>query len=59
MYVLGIDKGYWSGALHQMEPTHIIIVIWVKDILTELTVEIYSSKSLVRAIGKVLLLKLS
>ena len=40
------------------EPTHIIVVIWVQNVQTELMVEIYS-KSLVRAIGKVLLMKLS
>ena len=35
-----------------------MIAIWVKDIQTELMVEIYSM-SLVRAIGKVLLIKFS
>ena len=34
------------------------MVIWVKNLQTELMVEIYS-KSLVRAIGKVFLMKLS
>ena len=40
------------------EPTRILMVIWVKILQTELTVEIYS-KSQVRAIGKVVLMKLS
>ena len=35
-----------------------IVVIWVKKIQAELMAEIYS-KSVVRAIGKVLLIKLS
>ena len=51
MYVLGIDKGSWSGALHQREKTRSVMVIWVKNFQTELRVEIYS-KSLVRDIGK-------
>ena len=38
------------------EPTHSIVAIWVRIFQTELLVEIYS-KSLVRAIGKVLLMK--
>ena len=41
-----------------MEPTHSIVVIWVKNFQTELVMEIYF-KSLVRAIGEVLLMKLS
>ena len=40
------------------DPTRSIVVIWVKIIQTELKVEIYS-KCLVRAIGKVLHVKLS
>ena len=38
------------------EPTHIIVVIWVIFFQTELVAENYS-KSPVRAIGKVLLMK--
>ena len=38
-----------------MEPTRIIMVIWVKKIQTEIMIEILS-KSLARAIGKVLLI---
>ena len=38
--------------------TQHVVVIWVKDFLNELMVEIYS-KNLVRAIGKVLLMKFS
>ena len=38
------------------DPTHSIAVIWVHFLQTELIVEIYS-KGLVRAIGKVLLMK--
>ena len=40
------------------EPARSIVVIWVKHFQTGLMVEIYS-KSLVRAIAKVLLMKLS
>ena len=43
---------------HYSEPTRSIVVIWVNKFQTELMVEIYF-KSLVRAIGKVLLMKLS
>ena len=39
------------------EPTR-IVVIWVKNVQTELMVEIYS-KSLVRPIGKVVLMKIN
>ena len=39
------------------EPTRILMVIWVKNLQTELMVEIYF-KSLVRAIGKVFLMNL-
>ena len=38
------------------DPTLGIVVIWVKTVQAELMVEIYS-KSLVRAIGKVLIMK--
>ena len=40
-----------------MDTTGSIVVIWVKTLQNELMVEIYS-KSLVIAIGKVLLMKL-
>ena len=40
------------------EPTRSIVVIWVKKIKTEIIIEI-GLKSLVRAIGKVLLMKSS
>ena len=40
------------------DPTRSIVIIWVNFFQTELMVEIYS-KGLVRAIGKVLLMKLS
>ena len=40
------------------DPTRSIVVIWVKNIQTESMAEIYSN-SLVRAIGKVFLVKLS
>ena len=40
------------------DPTRSIVVIWVKFFQTELMVEI-CSKSLVRAIGKVLIIKFS
>ena len=43
---------------NRCDPTRSIVVIWVKYLQTELMVEIYS-KSLVRAIGKVLLVKFS
>ena len=42
----------------QSNTTRSIVVIWVKFFQTELMVESYS-KSLVRAIGKVLLVKFS
>ena len=40
------------------ETTHSTVVIWVKNFQNELMIEIYS-KSLVRAIFKVLLIKIS
>ena len=43
---------------HLSDPTHSIVVIWIKLFQTELMVEI-NSKSLVRAIGKILLVNLS
>ena len=42
--------------VHKREPTSILMVIWVKNVQIECMVEIYS-RSLVRAIGKVLLMK--
>ena len=47
-----------NSTLTDSEPTRSIVVIWVINFQTELVVEIYS-KSLVRAIGKVLLMKFS
>ena len=44
--------------LYLSDPTHSIVVIWVNFFQTELMVVI-CSKSLVRAIGKVLLMKFS
>ena len=44
--------------LGNIKVTHIIVVIWVKRFETEIMVEIFS-KSLVRTIGKVLLMKCS
>ena len=43
---------------HESDPTRSIVVIWVQISQTEIMVEIYS-KSLVRAIGIILLMKFS
>ena len=51
-------KKQWFGLTHYREPTCSIVVIWVKIFQTELMAEIYY-KRLVRAIGKVLLMKFS
>ena len=51
-------KPYWYHNTAYREPTRSIEVIWVHFFQTELMVEIYS-KSLVRAIGKLLLMKFS
>ena len=42
----------------EREPTHSIVVVWVTNFQSELMIKIYS-KSLVRATGKVLLIKWS
>ena len=47
-----------SSKIWYEKPTCSIVVIWVKILQNELMVEIYF-KSLVRAIGKVLLVKFS
>ena len=51
------NQSGWSTR-YQRDPTRSMVVIWVKFFQTESKVEIYS-KSLVGAIGKVLLMKFS
>ena len=48
----------WVPLISPSDPTRSIVVIWVNFIQTELMVKIHS-KSLVRAIGEVLLMKFS
>ena len=53
-----IQSHYNASVTIYGEPTHITMVICVKNFQTEFTVEIYS-KSIVTAIGKVLLMEFS